>query len=137
MRGKEDPCIKEDLPPYPNCLEIPVTAGINNNGQGRRLTISSGKWKSASYAAFCTVILAPKYCTLYVHPSPPEPEVARWVPGPNFRDHYKVIKSLYDGIIELNKKENLKFVRLDYHGVKSFKSGTVHKARLHPSVEGD
>ena len=79
------------------------------------------------------MILAPKYCTLYVPPSPSEPEIARWVPGPNFKDHYKEIKSLNDGIIELNKKDNLKFVRLDYHRVKRFKSGTVqHKFDTKP-----
>ena len=133
----------------PNRLEILVIAGINNIGAGEKadsilremeelkqvVKEHSTKWNHSppSYVAFCTVILAPKYCTLYVPPSPPEPEIACWVPGPNFRDHYKEIKSLNDGIIELNKKDNLKFVRLDYHGVKRFKSGTVqHKFDTKP-----
>ena len=71
----------------PNRLEILVIAGINNIGAGEKadnilgemeelkqvVKEHSTKWNHSppSYAAFCTVILAPKYCTLYVPPSPP------------------------------------------------------------------
>ena len=125
----------------PNRFEIIVIAGINNIGVGEKaeevikeveelkrvVRDHSLKWKHnpPSYAAVSTVLLAPKFCSLYVPPSPPEPEIARWVPAPGFRNKYCEIKKLNDLIIAANTRDNLKCVRLDFQGVKRFKSGTV------------
>ena len=77
---------------------------------------------------FCTVILAPKFCSLYVPPNPPEPEIAAWTPPANFKNKYQEIKKLNDLIIQMNKEQGLQLVRLDVHGVRRFKSGTYqHK----------
>ena len=78
-----------------------------------------------SYVAVSTVMLAPNLCSLYVPPSPPEPEIARWVPAPTFVNKYSEIKKLNDLIIAANSRDNLKCVRMDFQGVKRFKSGTV------------
>ena len=67
---------------------------------------------------------APKFCSLSVPPSPPEPEVAEWVPNPNFKNKAEVVRKLNDLIIEMHREESLDLVRLDYHGIKRFKSGT-------------
>ena len=42
----------------------------------------SDKWKhnTPSYVSFSTIGYAPKFCSLTVPPSPPEPWVAAWVP---------------------------------------------------------
>ena len=125
----------------PNRFEIVVIAGINNLGAGEKaeevikeveelkrvVRDHSLKWKHnpPSYAAVSTVLLAPKFCSLYVPPSPPEPEIAMWVPAPGFRNKYSEIKKLNDLIIAANTRDNLKCVRLDFQGVKRFKSGTV------------
>ena len=130
----------------PNRLEIIVVAGINNIGAGdtaeeiiaemnelrQVVKDHSLKWNHAipSYVVFSTIILAPKFCSLYVPPSPPEPEIAEWVPAPSFSNKYGEVKKLNDLIIRQNKEEgqSLQLVRLDYQGVKRFKSGTIqHK----------
>ena len=125
----------------PNRLEIVVIAGINNVGAGETaeevikeveelkkvVRDHSIKWRHnpPSYAAVSTVMLAPKFCSLYVPPSPPEPEIARWVPATTFVNRYSEIKKLNDLIIAANTRDNLKCVRMDFQGVKRFKSGTV------------
>ena len=125
----------------PNRFEIIVIAGINNIGAGEKaeevikeveelkrvVRNHSLKWNHnpPSYAAVSTVMLAPKFCSLNVPPSPPEPEIARWVPAPTFINRYSEMKKLNDMIIAANTKDNLKCVRMDFQGVKRFKSGTV------------
>ena len=125
----------------PNRFEIIVIAGINNIGVGEKaediikevedlkqvVKDHSIKWNHnpPSYAAMCTVLYAPKFCSLYVPESPPEPEIARWVPAPNFRNKFSEICKLNDMIIESNRRDNLRCVRMDFQGVKRFKSGTM------------
>ena len=69
----------------------------------------------------------PKYCSLNIPLNPERPEVAMWVPPPNFQNKYSEVKKLNDIIIQKNQEgdRSLKLVRLDYHGVKRFPSGTV------------
>ena len=123
----------------PNRMEVLVVAGINNIGAGEKaeqileemkelkevVRNHSTKWNHnpPSYAVFCTVILAPKFCSLYVPPSPPEPAVAEWTPPPGFINRAAEGRKLNDMIIQLNGQDQLKLVRLDYQGVKRFKSG--------------
>ena len=118
----------------PNRVEVIVVAGINNIGAGERaedikkemdelrevVKKHSQKWKHSppSYVVFCTVIYPPKFCSLYVPPNPPEPEVAEWVPPPTFINKYSEIKRLNDLIINQHEELGLKLVRLDYYGVK-------------------
>ena len=54
-----------------------------------------------------------------------EPEIARWVPAPNFRNKFREIRKLNDMIIESNMRDNLRCVRMGFQGVKRFKSGTM------------
>ena len=123
----------------PNRMEIIVVAGLNNIGAGQKAdTIikdmreirqmvkdHSDRWGHvpASYVTFCTIPLAPKFCSLQVPPNPPEPEIALWVPPNNFRNLFSEMKSLNDQIIALNQEIGLTGVRIDYHGIKRFKSG--------------
>ena len=125
----------------PNRVEIIVVAGINNIGAGdsaeqisRYMDVMkqivqehSTKWKHdpPSYVSFCTVMLAPKFCSLHIPADPERAEVALWVPPPNFQNRYPEMKKLNDIIIQKNKEggRDLKLVRLDYHGVKRFPSG--------------
>ena len=128
----------------PYRLEVIVVAGINNIGEGQKaeeiikemqhlkekVMEHSVKWKHnpPSYVSFCTLHLAPKFCSLYVPPNPPEPEIAQWVPGHNFKNRYEVIRKVNEEVKVMNENSNLKFVKLDRHGIKMFKSGTVqHK----------
>ena len=58
-----------------------------------------------------------------------------WLPPPNFTNKYDELKKLNTMILELNKAENLKCVRMDYHGVKRFDSGTIqHKFDTRPGA---
>ena len=128
----------------PNRYEVIVVAGINNIGAGEKadqimeeilelkkvLKNHSKKWGHSppSFAIFCTVMYAPKFCSLSLPPPPTDPEVAEWVPQPSFRNKYDEIKRLNDLIIDMARAENLDLVRLDYHGVKRLKSGKIqHK----------
>ena len=98
----------------------------------------SKKWKHTppSYVVFCTVSLPPKFCSLHLPPNPPEPEIAMWVPPPNFRNRYDELKKLNTLILELNKVRQVRqCVRMDYHGVKRFNSGTVqHRFDTRPGA---
>ena len=134
----------------PNRLEIMVIAGINNIAAGETaeqiihemaklkyvVDEYSKKWSHSppSYVAFCTVLLPPKFCSLNVPPiQPNEPDIAEWVPPPNFRNKSDELDKLNNMILKMN--ENLKCVRMDYHGVKRFKSGTKqHKFDTKPGV---
>ena len=125
----------------PNRVEILVIAGLNNIGVGHKsdeiirdmreirevVKEHSDRWGHVppSYVTFCTVPYAPKFCSLQVPPSPPEPEIAAWVPPKNFRNKFAEMKSLNDKIISLNNEIGLTGVRLDYQGIKRFKSGNV------------
>ena len=124
----------------PNRLEVIVVAGINNVGAKdsaediindmKKLKLElkehSDKWRHnpPSYVSFSTIMHAPKFCSLTVPPSPPEPWVAAWVPPPGFANRYQVIKDVNDWIIESQRAEGIELVRLDYNGIKRFKSGT-------------
>ena len=128
----------------PNRVEVIVVNGINNIGAGEKadqimeemielknvLKGHSEKWRhtSPSFAVFCTVVYAPKSCSLSLPPPPTDPEVAEWVPHSSFNNKYSEIKRLNDLIINMTRAEKLDLVRLDYHGVKRLRSGkTQHK----------
>ena len=134
-----------------NRFEIVVLAGINNIGAGESaeniykeveeikqvVFEHSTKWGHSppSYVSVCTVALAPKFCSLSVPLNPPEPEVAMWVPGPSFHNKYEEVRRLNSMLIDMHAKEGLRQVRMDFHGVKRFKSGTVqHKFDTRPGV---
>ena len=135
----------------PYRLELIVLAGINNIGEGQaaeeiiremqylkeKVAEHSRKWEHdpPSYVSFCTLHLAPKFCSLHVPPNPPEPEIAKWVPGPKFNNRYIVIKRVNDEIKAINDSSKLMYVKLDRHGIKTFKSGTVqHKFDTRPGT---
>ena len=125
----------------PNRLKVIVIAAINNIGAGERaddiikemevfkqvVADHNKKWKQSplSFTDICIVAVAPKFCSLTVPPNPPEPEIAAWVPPPQLQNKYSKLKKLNSMTIDLNKKDNLADIRLDYHGVKRFKSGTT------------
>ena len=124
----------------PNRLEIIVVAGINNIGAKdtaeniindmkdlkKELKEHSDKWhhNPPSYVSFSTIMYAPKFCSLTVPPNPPEPWLAAWIPPPSFQNRYQVIKLVNDWIIESQRAEGMEMVRIDYTGIKRFKSGT-------------
>ena len=136
----------------PNRVEIMVIAGINNIAAGETaeqifldmeqlkyvVDDYSKKWRHSppSYVAFCTLIYPPKFCSLYVPPNQPnQPDISMWVPPPNFRNKYDELNRLNNMILKMNEAENLKCVRMDYHGVKRFKSGTIqHKFDTNPGA---
>ena len=69
--------------------------------------------------------VAPKFCSLTVPPNPPEPEIAAWVPPPQFQNKYSEVKKLNSMTIDVNKEDNLADIRLDNYVVKLFKFGTT------------
>ena len=112
--------------------------------QVREQTILLRRWRYSSRSWQTTVrsgsilLLAPQFSApwqwppsfaLTVPPNPPEPEIAAWVPPPQFQNKYSELKKLNSMTIDLNKKDNLADIRLDYHGVKRFKSGTTRGAQ--------
>ena len=125
----------------PNRLEVIVIAGINNIGAGERaddiikemevfkqvVADHNKKWKHSplSFTDICIVAVAPKFCSLTVPPNPPEPEIAAWVPPPQFQNKYSEVKKLNSMTIDVNKKDNLADIRLDNYVVKLFKFGTT------------
>ena len=132
---------------YPARVEIIVLAGLINIGDGdtadqiisymdvmkKEVKDHSNRLEHdpPSYVSFCTVPIAPKYCSLYVPSGPFEQQAAKeWIPGPNFVNRYPEVKKLNDMIIQKNKEDNrdLKNVRVDYYGVKRPKNGRLqHK----------
>ena len=135
----------------PNRFEVMVVAGINNIGAGGKakqimgeildlkkvLKVHSEKWRHTppSLAVFCTVVYAPKFCSLSLPPPPTDPEVAEWVPHSSFNNKFSEIKRLNDLIIDMTRAEKLDLVRLDYHGIKRLRSGILqHKYDNRPGV---
>ena len=124
----------------PNRLEIIVVAGINNIGANDKaeniiedmkalkkvLEHHSEQWKHdpPSIVSFSTLMYAPKFCSLTVPPSPPEPWVAAWVPPPDFNNRAEEVRKVNDWVIDTQRAEGMGLVRLDYTGIKRFKSGT-------------
>ena len=129
----------------PNRMEIVVVAGLNNIGAGETadqiitemeelkqvVSEHSKRWKHdpPSYVVFCTLLFAPKFCSLQLPPSSGTdlvyPEVAEWIPAPSFNNRYLETRKLNDLIISKNKEggQQLIPVRLDYVGVRRHKSG--------------
>ena len=124
----------------PNRLEVIVVAGINNIGANNKaetiiedmkalkkvLEHHSDQWRHdpPSFVSFSTLMFAPKFCSLTVPPSPPEPWVAAWVPPPDFNNRAQEIKKVNDWVIDTQRAEGMGMVRIDYTGIKRFKSGT-------------
>ena len=129
-----------------NYLHLPnrlkVIAAINNIGAGERaddiikeikvfkqvVADHSKKWKHSplSSTVFCTVAVAPKFCSLTVPPNPPEPEIAAWVPPPQLQNKYSKLKKLNSMTIDLNKKDNLVDIKVGLSRSEAFK--VWHKA---------
>ena len=126
-------------------MEIVVVAGLNNIGAGETadqiitemeelkqvVGEHSIRWKHdpPSYVVFCTLLFAPKFCSLQLPPSSgPDlvnPEIAEWIPAPSFNNRYLETRKLNDLIIAKSKEggQQLIPVRLDYVGVRRHKSG--------------
>ena len=126
------------LTQFPARIEIIVLGGLENIGDGDTPDQIIGfmdVMKKAvkdhsdrlghnppSYVSFCTLPIAPKYCSLYVPSGPSfEQQAAKeWIPPPTFVNRYEEVKKLNDMIIKKNKEDNrdLQNVRVDYMGVK-------------------
>ena len=128
----------------PHRLEIIVIAGINNVGEGQQASDiiremvqmrelvkeHSKKWnhEPPSYVSFSTLIIPPKFCSLDLPPNPAEPWLAEWVPAPQFKNRYSVVKEVNKQIREMNLSEEVVYLHLHMQGIKVFKSGKVqHK----------
>ena len=134
----------------PQRLEIIVVAGLNNIGEGqvpekiveemqdmkeavKQHSLTYGHSKP-SYVAFATLLIPPKFCSLYI----PEnaPNLTEWVPGPRFINRYGDIEAVNKRIKEINLGDNLRYINLHLQGVKLFKSGTIqHKFDTLPGKE--
>ena len=127
----------------PHRLDI-VIAGINNLGEGQQASDiiremvqmrelvkeHSKKWnhEPPSYVSFSTLIIPPKFCSLDLPPNPAEPWLAEWVPAPQFKNRYSVVKEVNKQIREMNLSEEVVYLHLHMQGIKVFKSGKVqHK----------
>ena len=130
-----------------NRLEIVVIAGINNVGEGQHPDLIVEEMRHMkevvkqhskenghnppSYVSFATLLLPPKFCSFKV----PEgvPDLAEWIPGPNFVDRYRVIEQVNKKVKEMNQEDGLSWINLHLHGVKKFKSGMLqHKFDTRP-----
>ena len=131
------------LTQFPARIEIIVLGGLENIGDGDTPDQIIGfmdVMKKAvkdhsdrlghnppSYVSFCTLPIAPKYCSLYVPSGPSfEQQAAKeWIPPPTFVNRYEEVKKLNDMIIKKNKEDNrdLQNVRVDYMGVKRPSNG--------------
>ena len=135
----------------PNRMEIVVVAGLNNIGGGEKaenildemrefkemVKQHSIKWahKKPSFISFCTLPYAPKFCSLQVPDDPITKGVAEWIPPPTFRNRYEEVKKVNDLVIEMQRQEEVKMIRLDYHGVKFLAGGKLqHKFDTKPGV---
>ena len=122
----------------PNRLEIIAMVAINNIGEGQEPDEIVSEMKQMkdlvadhstlhshdppSYVSFATCILPPKYCSFHVPSS--APDLAQWIPAPNFWNRAGRIATLNTKIMEMNRKDNLQYVGLHLLGMKFFKSGT-------------
>jgi hypothetical protein len=135
----------------PHRLEIIVIAGINNVGEGQQASDiikemvemrelvkeHSKKWhlEPPSYVSFSTLIIPPKFCSLDLPSNPAEPWLAEWVPAPQFKNRYSVVKEVNKQVREINISEGLIYLHLHMHGIKVFKSGkTQHKFDNKPNA---
>ena len=100
----------------PQRLEIIVVAGLNNIGEGQppeeivkemldmkemvRQHSMKHQHSPPSYVAFCTILLPPKFCSLYIPDN--APNLAEWVPGNRFVDRYKNLEIVNKRIKEMN-----------------------------------
>ena len=133
-----------------NRVEIVVVAGINNIGDGQQPMSIVQEMKDMkevvkkhsqenghnppSYVSFSTLILPPKFCSFKVPQD--VPDLAQWIPGPNFKDRYKEIETVNKMVKELNQEDGLSWVNLHSHGIKMFKSGTMqHKFDTRPEAK--
>ena len=142
--------VRNYLEDQPNRVEILVIAGISNIAAGENVEDIINDMKvlkrvvddhskqlghsPPSYVSFCTVLLPPKFCSLNVPPSKPnEPDIAEWVPPPNFRNKYDELDKLNNMILKMNG--DLRCVRMDWQGVKRFNSGNKqHKFDTKPGA---
>ena len=135
----------------PNRMEIVVVAGLNNIGGGENaenileemrefkemVKQHSIKWahKKPSFITFCTLPYAPKFCSLQVPADPATKGVAEWIPPPTFKNRYEEVKKVNDLVIQMQRQEEVKMIRLDYHGVKFLAGGKLqHKFDTKPGV---
>ena len=122
----------------PNRLEIIAMVSINNIGEGQAPEDIIQEMKDMkelvkghslyydhdppSYVSFATCILPPKFCSFSVPRD--APDLAQWIPGPNFVNRAARIETLNTMIKEMNEKDNIQHVGLHLLGMKFFKFGT-------------
>ena len=68
-----------------------------------------------SCVVFCTLPLAPKYCSLYLPPCsrPCDWVLREWIPPLGFRNRYEEVRNVNDQIIQFHRQQGLQIVRLD------------------------
>ena len=131
-----------------DCLEVIVIGGISNVGDGQtpeeiideilemeelmKEYRKKSSFTAKRYISFATLPLPPKYCSFGVPKN--VPELAEWVPGPSFQDHYSVIKKVNEAIKEINERNGLSWLNLHFHGMKILKSGPQHKYDTRPGA---
>ena len=91
--------------------------------------------KEPSTISFCTIPYAPKFCSLQVPENPVRNGVAEWIPPPSFVNRYEEVKKTNNMVITMQSEQNIKMIRLDFHGVKWLAGGRLqHKFDTKPGV---
>ena len=129
---------------HPERLEIIVLAGINNIGAGQpvaeileefnelREVVKAHSTMSGhsepSVVSICTVLYAPKFCSLDVPRNFPN-----WVPPKGFLNRRHDIECLNAGIAAINKAEQVNYLNLHYEGIKINKSDHTKMHKHNPA----
>lgn len=132
---------------YPQRMDIVVACGLNNIGEGQAVPdIIDEVWElknmveahSLSYKhqkkntiSFCTLLLPPKFCSLYV----PHVNKPAWEPGPDFINRTQEILCLNAAIKAINRAAGLKFVNLHGFGTRLEKGLLMHKHETNPEKQ--
>ena len=140
--------LRNNLMDSTDCLEVIVIGGISNVGDGQtsdeileefrdmeelmKEYKKKSSFSSKSYLSFATLSLPPKYCSFGVPRN--VPELAEWVPGPTFRDHYNIIKEVNEAIKGMNERNGLSWLNLHLQGMKILKTGPQHKYDTRPGA---
>ena len=128
-------------------MDIVVACGINYIGEGQSVPeIIDEIWElemmveahSLSYnqekkntISFCTLLLPPKFCTLYV----PYVNKQEWEPRPNFVNRIQEILCLNAAIKAINRSAVVKFVNLHRFETCLEKGLLMHKHETNPEKQ--
>ena len=118
-------------------LEIIVVGGLVNVGKGEEASRIINEMEQLkemvlrhslihrhtppSYVSFCTLPMPPMYCSLYLPENADDLEA--WRPGPGFINRLETIETINTAIKKMNEEDGLKWVNLNWHGIKLLKSG--------------